>query len=165
MTKVLFVCLGNICRSPMAEAIFRHLIEKENLSDKIATDSAGTSGWHDGKPPHEGTLEILNKYDIASHQLISRKITTEDLNNFDYVIVMDDSNMEDLLAFGNPRSTTHLGKLCDFIKNSLYENVPDPYFTGDFNETYELVTAGCKGLLQFIKERGDEIDETTHTGY
>jgi len=165
MIQVLFVCLGNICRSPMAEAVFRDLVEKEGLTKEIHTDSAGTSGWHDGKPAHEGTLEILKKYEIASDQLVSRKVTVQDLTEFDYVIVMDDSNMEDLVAFGNAASTTHVGKLCDFIKNSLYENVPDPYFTGDFDETYELVTAGCKGLLRFIKERGAEIDEADHLGY
>jgi len=137
----------------MAEAVLRDLVAKEGLEEKISVDSAGTGDWHKGQPPHEGTLEILSRYDIPADKLIARQVMSEDLTRFQYVIVMDDSNMEDLLAFGSFDPSTYVGKLCDFLENSIYDNVPDPYYTEDFDESYELILAGCKGLLNFIKKR------------
>jgi len=157
MIKVLFVCLGNICRSPMAEAVFRNLVKNEGLEDKIMVDSAGTGDWHAGNHPHDGTLKILKNYDISAENLFARQITSADFLNFDYIVVMDDNNMDDVLEFGSITGRNHIGKLCDYIPNATYDNVPDPYYTGDFNETYELVTAGCKGLMRLIKEEQDGI--------
>ena len=137
----------------MAEAVLRDMVTKEGLEQEIEVDSAGTGGWHEGQPPHKGTLEILSRYDISADKLIARQVRLDDLTNFQYVIVMDDSNMEDLLTFGSADPNTYVGKLCDFLQNSAYDNVPDPYYTGDFDETYELIIAGCKGLLEFIKKR------------
>ena len=134
----------------MAEAVFRDILAKEGLEGEIEVDSAGTGGWHKDQPPHKGTLEILQRYNITSENLVARQVRSDDLTNFQYVIVMDDSNMEDLLTFGAVHKNTYVGKLCDFLQNSTYENVPDPYYTGDFDETYELVTAGCRELLNFI---------------
>lgn len=155
MIKVLFVCLGNICRSPMAEAVMRHLVQKKDLNAKITVDSAGTGGWHHGEEPHQGTLDILNRYEISATSIFARQVKTTDLTEFSYIIVMDDNNMTDLAEFGQPNGDVHVGKLCDFIENTNYENVPDPYYTGDFDETYELVLAGCRGLLRFIREKED----------
>jgi len=154
MINVLFVCLGNICRSPMAEAVFRNLVVTEGFADKFRIDSAGTADWHQGNSPHEGTIEILNRYEISSENIFARQFLPTDLTEFNYVIAMDDMNVEDLEIFIDNESTAFVGKLCDFIKNSRYENVPDPYYTGDFDETYELILAGCRGLFDFIIEKG-----------
>ncbi len=89
MKKVLFVCLGNICRSPMAEAVFRDLVSREGLEDRIEIDSAGTGDWHIGHPPHQGTRKILNENNISTEGLVARKIKIEDLTEFDYIIAMD----------------------------------------------------------------------------
>lgn len=150
MVKVLFVCLGNICRSPMAEAIFRDLVEKDQLSGKISIDSAGTSGWHTGNPPHKGTLEILKKYKISEQGLKARQFTADDLHTFDYIVVMDDKNLDDVKRIGE--GPAKVLRLLDIVDASELKNVPDPYYTGDFEETYDLVTKGCDALLQLIKE-------------
>lgn len=150
MVKVLFVCLGNICRSPMAEAIFRDLVQKEGLADQITVDSAGTGNWHIGKPPHEGTLKILEKYGISAEGLAARQFTKEDLENFDYIIGMDSSNLENIARISGVKNSPKVMRLMDLTDHP--KDVPDPYYTGDFDETYELVNEGCRKLLEKIKK-------------
>ena len=96
MVSVLFVCLGNICRSPMAEAVPRHKIEQRGLQDKISVDSAGTGDWHIGSVPHEGTRKSLDSWQISYEGMVARKVVSQDLVKFDYVIGMDDSNVTNL---------------------------------------------------------------------
>ena len=96
MIHILFVCLGNICRSPMAEAIFREKVKKEGLADRIHVDSAGTGDWHIGKPPHQGTREILKANGISDEGLFARQIKTNDLNEYDYIIAMDTENVKNI---------------------------------------------------------------------
>jgi len=150
MIQVLFLCLGNICRSPMAEAVFRHHVKEKGLQDKFMIDSAGTASWHEGKLPHEGTRAILEQYNISYAGMNARQVKQSDGKTFDYIVSMDDQNIKDLKQLLKGNYESKLVKLTDFLTDNKEENVPDPYYTGDFDYTYELVNEGTKNLLDYI---------------
>ncbi len=152
MIHVLFVCLGNICRSPMAEAIFRDQVKKEGLENRIKVDSAGTGDWHIGKPPHQGTREILKAKSISDEGLLARQIKASDLNEYDYIIAMDTENVKNIKKLGVHSSKVTIKRLLDFVDDQAQTDVPDPYYTGNFDEVYELISEGCKRLLHEIKK-------------
>ncbi|MCT1904716.1 low molecular weight phosphotyrosine protein phosphatase [Oceanobacillus sojae] len=152
MVRVLFVCLGNICRSPMAEAIFRDLVKKEHLEDKIEVDSCGTGDWHLGQSPHPGTKEILDQQGISYDGVKSRLLTADDFEQFDYMVAMDQNNYNTLTGSNNHEKTAVV-KLMEFVEDIEEDDIPDPYYTGDFGQTNRLVSEGCYGLLQFLKEK------------
>jgi protein-tyrosine phosphatase len=146
--RILFVCLGNICRSPMAEAVFRHMVIQAGLADRIAADSAGTGAWHVGEPPHDGTRRVLRERGIDySHR--ARVVAPDDLTNFDYLVALDGENLADLraLARGGPAK---IARLLDYAPSARMRDVPDPYYTSSFDAVYDLVEQGCRGLLERI---------------
>lgn len=153
MINVVFVCMGNICRSPMAEAVFIDLVEKAGLSDKFRIDSAGTIGYHVGEPAHRGTQQVLAKNGIK-FQGTSRQFHINDFSAFDYVIAMDGDNLNDLqrLASHADDDTTQVALLLDFADHATEREVPDPYYTGSFDYVYDLVLDGCEGLLAHIRK-------------
>ncbi|OAS21648.1 low molecular weight protein-tyrosine-phosphatase [Paenibacillus oryzisoli] len=157
MIKVLFVCLGNICRSPMAEAVFRHQVKEAALEDVIAIDSAGTGDWHIGHPPHQGTRDILDHYQISYEGMKARQVRPDDFHQFTYIIAMDESNIVNLASFApefigsEKRASIH--KLLDFSCNEALSEVPDPYYTGKFQEVYDMVEESCSRLLTHIVDQ------------
>lgn len=144
MKKVLFVCLGNICRSPLAEAIARKYIQKNSL--EIEVDSCGTGNWHAGEHPCANSIKVASLHGVDISSQISRQITTKDFREFDMIIALDDSNVSNLLNMGCPEEK--LSKLGFYgYKN---EDVPDPYFFNGFEgfeRVYEMVEECVEELL------------------
>lgn len=136
----------------MAEAVFTRLVADRGVADRFEIDSAGTGDWHIGEPPHEGTLDELRRNTIDATHLRSRQITAEDLDHFDYVVVMDATNRKDLGSFSDEISA-HVSLLLEHAPDAGILDMPDPYYVGGFDRVYELVTAGCDGLLAFVCER------------
>jgi protein-tyrosine phosphatase len=150
--RVLFVCLGNICRSPMAEAVFQNMINDAGLSDQVIVESAGTGAWHIGERAHGGTRDVLARHDIT-YEGRAQQVTRSDMVDPDtFVIAMDNNNVRDLQHhFGkHPR----LYRLLDFATETDLIEVPDPYYSGGFDKVYALVEDGCRGLLAFLIESG-----------
>lgn len=153
MKKLLFVCMGNICRSPAAEGVMKELVLKAGLQESIFCDSAGTLGYHQGSPPDFRMTEHAKKRGInLVHS--SRKFVVSDFENFDYILVMDEDNWNDLLVQdpqGKFKSKVHY--LTDFCTKHKASEVPDPYYGGasGFELVLDLVTDGCLGLLEKIK--------------
>ena len=160
MVKVLFVCLGNICRSPMAEGVFRELIQKHGLEDKINCDSAGTMGWHAGQSPdHRAIKNALNHGIALTHK--GREITPADFDSFDHIVVMDENNFKDVHALYYkvkqvPAPIEKLFLLRDYdpTVKGVYE-VPDPYYgsEADFEEVFRIVKRSGEELLNHLIEK------------
>lgn len=152
LIRVLFVCMGNICRSPMAEAVFRHQVTEAGLADRFYIDSAGTGAWHVGERPHSGTLAVLARHAIDPGPQRARQLTASDFTSFDYIVAMDHENLADMAAFHRD-AASRARLLLDFAPDLGTREVPDPYYSGGFEQVYQLIEAGCRGLLAHIRER------------
>lgn len=150
---VLFVCLGNICRSPTAHGIFREMVRQENLSQIIHVDSAGTSGWHIDEPPDKRTCAAAKNRGFDLSDLRGREFIRDDFSNFDYILAMDKNNLAEIKRLQPSDYGGHVGLFLEFSGQSHYLEVPDPYYGGShgFQTVFDLVKQGCAGLLDHIK--------------
>ncbi len=156
MIRILFVCLGNICRSPMAEGIFQRMIEEENLTDYIEIESAGTGGWHVGELPDARMRQTATQHGIT---LVTRarQVSSRDFFEFDYIIPMDSSNQRDLIALlagvNDPKAT--IIKMRHFDPLDKEGDVPDPYYGGikGFEHVYDILKRSNKDFLAYLKEK------------
>lgn len=147
--RVLFVCLGNICRSPMAEAIFQKLVDDAGLSERIEVDSAATSAYHVGEQAHPGTRRVLARHGIT-YDGRARQLRPEDVNDdSSYLIAMDSDNAATLKQLYGEQP--HIHRLLDFATHTPVHDVPDPYYSDNFDYVYRLVDDGCRGLLATIR--------------
>ena len=156
MVKVLFVCMGNICRSPTAEGVFRDLVKKQGLQDHIHIDSAGTHAYHVGNGPDPRAQAAARKRDIDLSAQRARKVEAADFSKFDYVLAMDESNYADLEYIANDGSHENkLSLFLEFSENNSQREVPDPYYGGDqgFEQVLDLIEEASNGLLNDIRTR------------
>ena len=153
--RVLFVCMGNICRSPTAQGVFRKLLEVQGLDGLIETDSAGTHGYHVGEPPDQRAQETAARRGIDLSDLRARRVDPEDFDSFDYVLVMDRDNYRSLSAICPPDHRRKLMLFMDFAPNLQTLEVPDPYYgaAGGFEQVFDMVEAAAEGLLNDIRQR------------
>lgn len=153
-TRVLFVCMGNICRSPAAEIIFRKLIQDHHLDGQFEIDSAGTTGYHAGAAPDARMSETLRRrgYEISGK---SRKIKVSDLTAFDHILVMDETNLSDVRGL-DPRGFHHpkIKPMKEFARSHDVPRIPDPYYGGidGFEHVADLLEDACAGLLERLME-------------
>ncbi len=152
--SILFVCLGNICRSPIAEGVFRHLVSGRGLEDKFEVDSCGTGHWHEGQPPHQDSRKVAKKNGISLEGQIARQVTDEDFEQFDLLVAMDTSNLNDLKRMrGESKASIICLREYDHEEKDL--DVPDPYYGGPkgFDNVFNIINRCCVQLL-------DELEET-----
>jgi len=153
MVRVLFVCMGNICRSPLSQGVFEDVLRREGLEDKVSVDSAGTGHWHVGEPPDEraSSAAALRGLDLSSQR--ARQVRPEDCENFDYILTMDEDNYRTVAALC--RGSAVVRPFLDFATDSPEREVPDPYYGGPdgFEQVLDLVEEASEGLLEDIRER------------
>jgi protein-tyrosine phosphatase len=151
-TKVLFVCMGNICRSPTAEGIFRHLVREAALEDQILIDSAGTHDYHIGKSPDRRAqaAALLRGYDLSA--LRGRQVARSDFDEFDYILAMDAENLANLNRIKPPQHRAQVGLFLEHSRRFSEREVPDPYYGGaqGFEQVLDMVEDAAAGLLERI---------------
>lgn len=153
MIKVLFVCHGNICRSTMAQSVFAHMVKEKHIDHLFEIESAATSREEIGNSPHYGTVGKLREVGIPVIPHRAIQMTKTDYDYYDYLIGMDTANIRNMNRIADGDSQDKIYKMLAFTGTG--RDVADPWYTGDFDETYHDVVAGCEGFLNFLKENGD----------
>ena len=150
-TSVLFVCMGNICRSPTAEGVFRHFVNEAGLSDRIVADSAGTHAYHVGEPPDRRACAAAERRGISLAKIRARRVSDRDFEEFDYIIAMDEDNQQRLLEQAPDEHRSKVKLFLSFASVSETE-VPDPYYGGaaGFERVLDLVEEASRGLLETL---------------
>lgn len=151
--RILFVCTGNICRSPTAEAVFRRLLETDGNGLDVLVDSAGTHAYHVGEPPDERAVTAAARRGVDMKALRARRIAPEDFERFDLVLAMDRENLRHLLRIAPPEGRKRIRLFMDFAPGHGRQEVPDPYYGGEggFEEVLDLVEAAARGLLAGLR--------------
>jgi len=153
--KVLFVCMGNICRSPTAQGVFETLVAQASLAEQILVDSAGTHAYHIGEPPDARASEAALRRGVDLSTQRARRVSPEDFVEFDYVLAMDRSNYEDLSAQCDPAQLVKLRMFLEFAPDLGVHEVPDPYYGGvtGFERVLDLIEEAAQGLLTEIRQQ------------
>lgn len=153
MIRILFVCHGNICRSPMAEFVMKDMVKRQGLADQFYIASAATSTEEIGNPVHYGTRNKLAQVGISTAGKYAVRMERRDYQEYDYIVGMDRWNYKNILRIsGNKDKDKKISLLLDYTDHP--RDVADPWYTGDFEKTYEDIMAGCKGLLEHIQQKG-----------
>ncbi len=148
--SVLFVCLGNICRSPTAEAVFRRRVEEAGLSGQVLIDSAGTSSWEVGNPPDARSVSVASRRGYSFDGQEARQLDRADLEEFDFIVAMDRSNLTDIAQLD---STVDARLLLDFAPGKEGQEIPDPWYHGRFEAVLDMIEEGTAGLLDEVRQR------------
>ena len=148
MTKILFICLGNICRSTMAEYVMKDLVQKAGMEDQFYIDSAGTSDEEHGNGVHPGTRRKLAQEGIYCGNHHARQMKKSDYDEYDYLIGMENSNMRNMMRICGGDSEHKMYRLLDF--SNRHDDIADPWFTGNFEDTYRDVDEGCRAFLKYL---------------
>ncbi|OHV13135.1 phosphotyrosine protein phosphatase [Kushneria phosphatilytica] len=152
--QVLFVCLGNICRSPTAEGVLREKLKREGLADSITVDSCGVGDYHVGEGPDARAIREARSRDINIEALVARQLQAKDFEKFDYLLAMDESNLAAIRKRQPAASRAHVALLMDFAEGETHD-IPDPYFDSEegFTRVYELIDQACNGLIAHLRRQ------------
>lgn len=149
MIKVLFVCLGNICRSPMAEFLLKDMVKKKNRENEFIIESAGTSNEEEGNPVHFGTKRKLSEIGISTDGKYARQLTKNDYEKYDYILAMEERNVKNIIRIIGEDKDNKVHRLLDYSSNP--RDIADPWYTGNFDETYDDIMEGLERFLKYLK--------------